>query len=129
MQRPSGLAQWRLPQMFLRAKNVHFRTAVSAEVLPPLRQTARCIAAELPVFHSCQILILLAKSNSAEYNTMFSRLFQLYRETCCPSPFHGFAPVSPIAVLSRYKITQYFPIFNIFAQKKSHCCFGLYSLF
>ena len=35
-----GLAQWRLPQTFMRGTNFQFRTALSAGLLPPLRQTA-----------------------------------------------------------------------------------------
>ena len=40
LQRPSGLAQRRLTLPFMRATNVQFRTAFSAGLLPPLRQTA-----------------------------------------------------------------------------------------
>ena len=39
-QRPSGLAQRRLPLPFMRATNIHLRTAFSAGLMPPLRQTA-----------------------------------------------------------------------------------------
>ena len=39
--RDGGLAQGGLPQMFLRAINVQFRTKFSAGLLPPLRQTAQ----------------------------------------------------------------------------------------
>jgi hypothetical protein len=42
-----GLAQRRLTLNVLRATYVHVRTALSAELLPPLRQTARCRLASL----------------------------------------------------------------------------------
>jgi len=38
IQRQSGLAQRRLTLPFMRATNVHFRTAFSAGLVPPLRQ-------------------------------------------------------------------------------------------
>ena len=44
-QRQSGLAQRRLPLPFMRATTFQFRTAFSAELLPPLRQTASCVLA------------------------------------------------------------------------------------
>ena len=47
VQRDGGLAQGGLPQMFMRAINVQFRTKFSAGLLPPLRQTARCRLASL----------------------------------------------------------------------------------
>jgi hypothetical protein len=40
-QRDSGLAQQRLSLNVLRGSNVQFRTKLSAELLPRLRQTAR----------------------------------------------------------------------------------------
>jgi hypothetical protein len=40
LQRHSGLAQWRLTQMVMRAANVQFRNSFSAGLVPPLRQTA-----------------------------------------------------------------------------------------
>ena len=45
LQRDGGLAQRRLPLPLLRATNVQFRTTFSAGLLPPLRQTARCVLA------------------------------------------------------------------------------------
>jgi len=42
IQRGGGLAQRRLSLHVLRATSVHVRTSLSAEWLPPLRQTARC---------------------------------------------------------------------------------------
>jgi hypothetical protein len=38
-----GLAQWRLTLQFLRATKFQIRTALSAGLLPPLRQTACCM--------------------------------------------------------------------------------------
>ena len=40
----SGLAQRRLTLQVRRATAVRVRTSFSAELLPPLRQTARCVA-------------------------------------------------------------------------------------
>ena len=45
IQRPSGLAQRRLTLHVLRATSVRARTSISAELLPPLRQTARWLLA------------------------------------------------------------------------------------
>jgi hypothetical protein len=44
-QRPSGLAQRRLPQMFMRGTKFQLRTTLSAVLLPPLRQTASYVLA------------------------------------------------------------------------------------
>ena len=42
-QRPSGLAQRRRTLNVLQATIFYVRTSLSAELLPPLRQTARCV--------------------------------------------------------------------------------------
>ena len=97
-----GLAQRRLTLHFLRTTSVHVRTARSAGLLPPLRQTARCIAAELGVCHYSQILILLA--NSAEN---LSNLFNS----------HGFATVRHTDLSTLQNYVKFVNFQNVFSKK------------
>ena len=53
-QRPSGLAQRRLTLPFMRATTFQFRTAFSAGLLPPLRQTASCV-----LVHSSESIVFV----------------------------------------------------------------------
>ena len=47
IQRDGGLAKRRLTLNVLRATSVHVCTSLSAGLLPPLRQTARCVLASM----------------------------------------------------------------------------------
>ena len=84
-QRPSGLAQRRLTLPFMRATTFQFRTAFSAGVLPPLRQTACCAFGILPRVLSLSVLHYFVGLHSLLKSGYFSASLSgcTYFKLCC----------------------------------------------
>ena len=80
LQRDSGLAQRRLTLNVLRATSVNVHTSLSAELLPPLRQTACCVAVIYQLTVKTRSLKSLTPSGPLAFIFVKDTFVPLYKE-------------------------------------------------